>query len=772
MSFITSNVPFFGPRQVPGLVLWLDASDSTTVSLSNNNVTRWNDKSGRNNNATSIGGGFPTYSSNSIVFTGTQAFATTLQSLIPNQSGFAVINYSGSTKMDIISVNRTSVGTAGIQQIILNGNSQILTTYGGTTIVSGSTTLVQNTRFLYNYTVNTTSSNAFMYVNGSQTGQSTGAYVFTGTGTVYIGNFGTSGTPGNEPFFGTMNEILLYSNVLTSAQRQQVEGHLAWKWGLQSNLPVSHPYRFNSQQAINPFITIQTPFINVIKTYHSDFSPRSIPGCALWLDAADATSIQFSSGANISNWRDKSGNGNNFTLTGATNPTYSTNIQNGLSVITFNGIANQTLNNSAFVFPNTAYTIFTVQYLASTIGEGSGYQRFIDGTPSSVFFVGTNGGNVAVFTGNSVGNWNDINALANPTISNVGVWRLVSFTVSGSVLTTFVNGSANTIKTGTTAAFTGLNIGSQRGGGQRWNGYGGEVIIYNTALAPNQRQQIEGYLASKWGILGSLASSNPFRGNIRKLIFPNIDISRPLVHSVARNNVRWTPTQISGCALWLDAADRASITLTGSNITNVNDKSGQNVVLSNATGFSYATNIFNGKYPSFYNPNGGFTPRTTARLGVNASFAITVPFTVFFVGHDITIASDYGYVIDSGPSGLNRPYILKSILETRFGTGHPTLYARSPFQGCAQFYNPTAIMHVNSSSVYTGSLGTFTTEGITIGNRFSLNEAWPGHLCEIIIYNRSITTRERQQIEGYLAYKWGIRSSLPANHPYKNIPVS
>ena len=82
-------------------------------------------------------------------------------------------------------------------------------------------------------------------------------------------------------------------------------------------------------------------------------------------------------------------------------------------------------------------------------------------------------------------------------------------------------------------------------------------------------------------------------------------------------------------------------------------------------------------------------------------------------------------------------------------------------------------MFVNGSSAYAlGSLTTFTTGGITVGNRFSLNEAWPGHLCEIIIYNRSITTTERQKVEGYLAYKWGLRSSLPTNHPYKNIPVS
>jgi hypothetical protein len=118
----------------------------------------------------------------------------------------------------------------------------------------------------------------------------------------------------------------------------------------------------------------------------------------------------------------------------------------------------------------------------------------------------------------------------------------------------------------------------------------------------------------------------------------------------------------------------------------------------------------------------------------------------------------------------HRPYILNSILETRFGTGSPTLYGRSPFQGCAQFYNPTATMRVNSSSVYTGSLATFTTGGITIGNRFSLNETWPGHLCEIIIYNTAITTREQEQIEGYLAWKWGLQKSLPSNHPFYLFP--
>jgi hypothetical protein len=45
--------------------------------------------------------------------------------------------------------------------------------------------------------------------------------------------------------------------------------------------------------------------------YASGFSPQVIPGLALWLDAADQSTFTFSSGSNISQWNDKSGNGRN-----------------------------------------------------------------------------------------------------------------------------------------------------------------------------------------------------------------------------------------------------------------------------------------------------------------------------------------------------------------------------------------------------------------------------------------------------------------------------
>jgi hypothetical protein len=367
----------------------------------------------------------------------------------------------------------------------------------------------------------------------------------------------------------------------------------------------------------------------------------------------------------------------------------------------------------------------------------------------------------------------DFTGVPNPTANEP--FRLWDAVWDGTNQTIFLYGS-NTVQRAQAASIASWPngaIGGYAGGTSNfYSGNIGEIIFFKPALSTTSRQQIEGYLAWKWGLQTNLPPTHPVANNPSAILYTNIVIPLSKTMFITAAN-RWLPSQLSGLSLWLDAADRASITLVGTNVTNVNDKSGQNVILSNATGFSYATNLFNGSYPSFYNPNGGFTPRTTARLGVNASFAVTVPFTVFFVAQDITAGNDYGFIIDSGPSGTtNRPYIYRGDLDTRFGNSGNTQTARFPFQACAQFYNSPTML-VNGSSAYTlGSLTAFTTGGITIGNRFSLNEAWPGHICEIIIYNRSITAQERQQVEGYLAWKWGLRSSLPANHPNKNIPVS
>jgi hypothetical protein len=52
--------------------------------------------------------------------------------------------------------------------------------------------------------------------------------------------------------------------------------------------------------------------------------------------------------------------------------------------------------------------------------------------------------------------------------------------------------------------------------------------------------------------------------------------------------------------------------------------------------------------------------------------------------------------------------------------------------------------------------------------------AFNGAVYEAVIYPNTLTTTQRQNIEGYLAKKWGFQSSLPTGHPWKTatIPAS
>ena len=65
------------------------------------------------------------------------------------------------------------------------------------------------------------------------------------------------------------------------------------------------------------------------------FSPMSIPGCRLWLDADDPYSLTLS-GSSVVNWRDKSGNGLDVGHTVFANqPIYKREYKNGRGAITF-----------------------------------------------------------------------------------------------------------------------------------------------------------------------------------------------------------------------------------------------------------------------------------------------------------------------------------------------------------------------------------------------------------------------------------------------------
>uniref|UniRef100_A0A6C0ERP2 Uncharacterized protein n=1 Tax=viral metagenome TaxID=1070528 RepID=A0A6C0ERP2_9ZZZZ len=84
-----------------------------------------------------------------------------------------------------------------------------------------------------------------------------------------------------------------------------------------------------------------------------------------------------------------------------------------------------------------------------------------------------------------------------------------------------------------------------------------------------------------------------------------------------------------------------------------------------------------------------------------------------------------------------------------------------------------------SSTMAVYSNGTLVASGVTQsgtttvtsplfinGQGGTSTNSYPSYLAEMLVYNTAVSLSNRQLIEGYLAWKWGIQSSLPNTHPY------
>ena len=85
-------------------------------------------------------------------------------------------------------------------------------------------------------------------------------------------------------------------------------------------------------------------------------------------------------------------------------------------------------------------------------------------------------------------------------------------------------------------------------------------------------------------------------------------------------------------------------------------------------------------------------------------------------------------------------------------------------------YTPSTMSpFINGYAQTTRAGTTLAATGLFVGgpsNYFS------GTLSELLIYSTALGIGQRQQVEGYLVKKWGLRSSLIPSHPYLTIPPS
>ena len=282
------------------------------------------------------------------------------------------------------------------------------------------------------------------------------------------------------------------------------------------------------------------------------FKPTDIGGCALWLDGADpaGTSVLPANNSPLSIWTDKSGSGNNATTFNNLFPTFfQKSAYTNLPFVQFNGTnwSNSSVTNVTVMslpnFQNTA----SVSCFYVCLGNATYYPTrpmrplFIyKGVFGDVqVYLETNPANVGIGLGGPTFNQNiSSTALGNTVYLNSAVFNSSAATFSGGQ-----NGSNSTSSTGSSswnttptsislgAYFDTSNLGFQN---LAFNGEMYEIIIFNSAVTPAQRQKIEGYLAQKWGLQGSLPAGSPGRTEV---IYPR----SPLIDSLTTGQATRKP---------------------------------------------------------------------------------------------------------------------------------------------------------------------------------------------------------------------------------------
>lgn len=234
-------------------------------------------------------------------------------------------------------------------------------------------------------------------------------------------------------------------------------------------------------------------------------------GLIAWYDASDTSTITASGGA-VSQWNDKSGNGNNVTQsTESLKPTTGSVTVNGLNAISFN--IDRLLGSLTPNITSNSLTVFTCGYKDTSASAQTNFSRF-----ASLWNTGLNFAEDYSGTAGILGYWR------NSSIGTTDVYRNNAAITSQSYGGTYnaalrsvfrLDGTnvkfwhkSQTPTTGTTSA-TAVNINSLTIGDANQTastdsyltGAICEHLIFNRALTDAEVDDVRGYLADKWGAL-------------------------------------------------------------------------------------------------------------------------------------------------------------------------------------------------------------------------------------------------------------------------------
>jgi hypothetical protein len=229
--------------------------------------------------------------------------------------------------------------------------------------------------------------------------------------------------------------------------------------------------------------------------YKATTGPIPTTGLQGWWDADDASTFTYSSGAIVSQWRDKSGNNRHANASGGAAPTVVPASMNGHPTLYLTG-ALCWMNIAPFASAYTTAELFAVLKIKTLAGNGArsqmlaawgintevGWYPFVDGT------VYENWG----ITGRPAMGVASTATLLAPHIYNI---RLAPGSITAVINGTTIGSSGATVGFGNTIPY---KFGIEANVNEPPDGYIAEIVMYDRVLSTVERQQVESYLTAKW----------------------------------------------------------------------------------------------------------------------------------------------------------------------------------------------------------------------------------------------------------------------------------
>lgn len=240
-----------------------------------------------------------------------------------------------------------------------------------------------------------------------------------------------------------------------------------------------------------------------------------------------------------------------------------------------------------------------------------------------------------------------------------------------------------------------------------------------------------------------------------------------------RNSILWTPAQLGTTVLnaWYDASDISTITLNSGNVSQWNDKSG-NARHATQTNAAYQTPYSSAQINGL---NVLLWPNSANPFSISTPSITTAKSFIFLCRY--ASGSQATWIVSN--QAMFGGFISATVGLLGTAAGNSTWFSSLAYSlgringGSQNNLNAAVALPLATSIVEAVAPTTPGAQQFAIGQDRTFNSSnrgWSGPIGEVLSLSVELPSADREKVEGYLAWKWGITGSLPVGHPYKNNP--